>query len=935
MAINIGANFAYQGKQPNFARDSFATKAAMKAFAETSIDEGHLSYCAEDGNMYQFKSSNAPDDTTGRWRMFKSGNQVAVTVDSVLSSTSTNPVQNKIIKAELDKKMPKGAADYIATGDLTSLPITEGVIDLNGYSISTDFNKVTGTITIQNGTINTIGNIASMLNIINCLITSTFIYTTTEHSVAIYNTTISTLGVSDNVNISIYNSNIDNISLEGTEFNIFNSCINKITTGQSGLSNGYIYNSYIYTITCDDYTQVSKTGQTIYLYNSYVEDILLNDYDDPSFGINLCSSVYADVIYNWGNYTVDKGVVVEFGYSDSLNNNVTNAPTTKAVYDALQLKADKTQLSSYVTTTTANNTYLSKTDASNNYAKKSDITTVYKFKGSVKTYDNLPIENRTIGDTYNIEAADSSHDVKAGDNLAWNGSAWDNLSGTVDLSAYATTSAMNTALSKKVDVVTGKSLSTNDFTNDYKTKLDGIAANANNYSLPTASSSTLGGVKVGSNLAITNGVLSVKPTISNDQTIIESTGSGKNTTIKGYGVTIKSDMDNCTITTGEAFDLVVNGTGIGKSIANLKSSKFGEDTQATAPKQIVAASTTGENGEYPLVLRTIEAADLPTMGAASASAAGKSGIVPAPGIGKQASFLRGDGTWAVPTDTKYTLPVATTTTKGGVIVGTNLSVDNTGKISVSTSTTVGKGDTKPVTSDAVSSAISGVSVGLSSCLDRVSALEKSTTNIANGAVYMGVAAPTAAGTAELKPAYKCYYLINSAGNYSQFGSEFTESKLTDYFNAGLQITAYWDGKSWILGDAGLASSFAYVLGGELIKYVPLENTDNTTIKAPNVTISSTASGGKTTIGGYGVVVNSDMDDLTITLGTGHKATINGKEIATTDLITALTNRVSALETALTSLQSTVNSQPKQVVLTQAAYDALSTKDSNTIYYING
>ena len=55
----------------------------------------------------------------------------------------------------------------------------------------------------------------------------------------------------------------------------------------------------------------------------------------------------------------------------------------------------------------------------------------------------------------------------------------------------------------------GKGLSTNDFTAAYKSKLDGIANNANNYSLPTASSSTLGGVKVGSGLSISNGVLSV------------------------------------------------------------------------------------------------------------------------------------------------------------------------------------------------------------------------------------------------------------------------------------------------------------------------------------------------------------------------------------------------------------------------------------------
>ena len=42
-----------------------------------------------------------------------------------------------------------------------------------------------------------------------------------------------------------------------------------------------------------------------------------------------------------------------------------------------------------------------------------------------------------------------------------------------------------------------------------KAKLDGIAANANNYTLPNATSSTLGGIKAGSNLSINNGVLSL------------------------------------------------------------------------------------------------------------------------------------------------------------------------------------------------------------------------------------------------------------------------------------------------------------------------------------------------------------------------------------------------------------------------------------------
>ena len=55
------------------------------------------------------------------------------------------------------------------------------------------------------------------------------------------------------------------------------------------------------------------------------------------------------------------------------------------------------------------------------------------------------------------------------------------------------------------------------------------------------------------------------------------------------------------------------------------------------------------------------------MGAASASAAGKAGLVPAPAAGKQASFLRGDGTWVIPTNTTYAK--ANTTTLGLVMIG--------------------------------------------------------------------------------------------------------------------------------------------------------------------------------------------------------------------------------------------------------------------------
>lgn len=51
---------------------------------------------------------------------------------------------------------------------------------------------------------------------------------------------------------------------------------------------------------------------------------------------------------------------------------------------------------------------------------------------------------------------------------------------------------------------------------------------------------------------------------------------------------------------------------------------------------------------------------IPAMTAATSSAAGTAGLVPAPGKGKQNSFLRGDGTWVAPSDTKVTQTVTTT-----------------------------------------------------------------------------------------------------------------------------------------------------------------------------------------------------------------------------------------------------------------------------------
>lgn len=71
------------------------------------------------------------------------------------------------------------------------------------------------------------------------------------------------------------------------------------------------------------------------------------------------------------------------------------------------------------------------------YAKKSDVTGAMKIKGSVAAYANLPASSAE-GDAYLVQAADPAHGIDAGEFVMWDGSAWQDMGGTVDLTAYLT-----------------------------------------------------------------------------------------------------------------------------------------------------------------------------------------------------------------------------------------------------------------------------------------------------------------------------------------------------------------------------------------------------------------------------------------------------------------------------------------------------------------
>jgi hypothetical protein len=75
-------------------------------------------------------------------------------------------------------------------------------------------------------------------------------------------------------------------------------------------------------------------------------------------------------------------------------------------------------------------------------------------------------------------------------------------------------------------------------------------------------------------------------------------------------------------------------------------------------------------------------ATVPAMSGASSTAAGTAGLVPAPAANKHTAFLRGDGTWVVPTNTNYYRPISVNgtsilgnnNTALNLVAGTNISI---------------------------------------------------------------------------------------------------------------------------------------------------------------------------------------------------------------------------------------------------------------------
>lgn len=281
------------------------------------------------------------------------------------------------------------------------------------------------------------------------------------------------------------------------------------------------------------------------------------------------------------------------------------AQTATAASSEAMTQADGAKV---LSTQATNDATKAKTDASNalstaNSAKSTAESVEIRFNELTEgnTNDEV-IQSRTDEEntTHATLKARLDHEATARKNadaqtLADAKSYTDTKVGNVDLSALATKSELTEGLATKVNTMEGKGLSTNDYTTAEQNKLKGIAEGANNYTLPVATSSILGGVKVAVNTGIelTSGGTISATTLkkSMDDHLVDSlshvfycgSSSGvnakviSNTAVKSYIEGLQVKFKNSDANTGNV-TVNVNGLGTKKLLsftgAELKSAEL-------------------------------------------------------------------------------------------------------------------------------------------------------------------------------------------------------------------------------------------------------------------------------------------------------------------------------------------------------------------------
>ena len=161
---------------------------------------------------------------------------------------------------------------------------------------------------------------------------------------------------------------------------------------------------------------------------------------------------------------------------------------------------------------------------------------------------------------------------------------------------------------------------------------------------------------------------------TNTNTTYELTKSGSTITLEGSDGSSTSVTDSNTVYTHPTTSGNKHIPAGGSSGQILRWSADGTaawgadnntNTTYTLTKSGSTITLTGSDGSKTSVTDADTNTTYSAMRGATSSAAGSTGLVPAPAAGKQTSFLRGDGTWVVPTNTTYSNMTGATTSAAG------------------------------------------------------------------------------------------------------------------------------------------------------------------------------------------------------------------------------------------------------------------------------
>ena len=314
----------------------------------------------------------------------------------------------------------------------------------------------------------------------------------------------------------------------------------------------------------------------------------------------------------------------------------TKTETTKAVGDlrtqvasTYQTKAEATTAKNQLTTTIstkADKTYVDNTLKSYATTKYVDekVSTVYRYKGNVANKDSLPVDNNVVGDVWNAE--------DTGKNYVWTGSEWDDIGRVVDLTPYLTKNdATATYLGKSAKAVSA-------------TTADKAAI------LSTARTIAISGDVTGSASFNGSANATIAATLANSGVDVGSYGQSSAATLTFGGSFIVPRV------TFDAKGRATSATQYTVKLPAAPTSVTGNAGTATklqtARTIAITGDVTGAATSFDGTKNVTITATIPTMGAATASSAGTKGLVPAPDANKQGYYLRGDGTWAVPTNNR-------------------------------------------------------------------------------------------------------------------------------------------------------------------------------------------------------------------------------------------------------------------------------------------